>query len=93
MCPAFALHTSEAAVGFLVFFHVIGRNLPQLRMLVPYLCVCLLLLKEMFVQVQALQQRVPGPSLSQGGRHLCSSSGVELGREGLNHLLSILVSF
>lgn len=60
-CPAFAQDTSEVEVGFLVFLHLI-HNLPQLCMhaaifnlLVSYI----LLLKEMFVQVQATQQKSP----------------------------------
>ena len=53
--------------GFLVFLYLV-HNLPQLCMhaviFSPLQFLCILLLKERFVQVQALQQKVPGPSLS-----------------------------
>lgn len=57
-------------LGFLVFLFLV-RNLPQLRthsvISSPLPFLCMLLPQEVFVQVQALQQRVlvPGPSLSQ----------------------------
>ena len=67
--PCFCSSTSEAAVGFLAFLYLMVHNLPQLWVyaiifsLLQFLCI--LLLKEMFVQVQALQSRAPGLSLSQ----------------------------
>ena len=55
--------------GFFGFFVSCIKNLPQLRMhaviFSPLWFLCILLLEETFVQVQALQQRVPGPSLCQ----------------------------
>ena len=64
-CPAFAPSSSEVAVGFLVFLYLVVHNLPQLDMhtviFSPLWFLCILLLEETFVQVQALQQRVPGP--------------------------------
>ena len=64
-CPAFAPGSSEVAVGFLVFLYLVVHYLPQLHMptviFSPLSFLCILLLKETFVQVQALQQRVPGP--------------------------------
>ena len=63
-----APRTSEAVVGFLVFFYLVAHNLPQLLMyavIFSPLYVLILLLEETFVQGQALQQRDPGsgPSL------------------------------
>ena len=57
-------------VGLLVFLYLVVHNLPQLHMhsdtFSPlwFLCIDILLLEEMFVHVQALQQRLLGPSLS-----------------------------
>ena len=66
--PAFTLCSSEVVVEFLVFLYLLAHNLSQLRMyeaIFKHLqFLCILLLWEMFVQVQALQppqQRVPGP--------------------------------
>ena len=63
-CPAFAPSSSEVAVGFLIFLYLVVHNLPQLCMhaaiFSPFQFLCIFLLEEMFVQVQALQQRVPG---------------------------------
>ena len=64
-CPAFAPGSSEVAVGFLVFLYLLVHNLPPLCMhaaiFSPLWFLCILLLEEMFVPVQALQQRGPGP--------------------------------
>ena len=53
---------------FLVFLCLV-HNLPHLHMQAiifsPLQFLCILLLEETFAQVQTLQQRVPGPSLSQ----------------------------
>ena len=63
-CPAFAPSSSEVAVGVLDFLYLV-HNLPQLDMhtviFSPLWFLCILLLDETFVQVQALQPRVPGP--------------------------------
>ena len=68
--PAFAPGTSEVAAGFWSFLYLVN-NLPQLLMQAvvfsPLQFLCSLLLEETFVQVQALQLRVPGLSLSQLG--------------------------
>ena len=53
---------------FLVFLYLVIHNLPQLHMhtviFSPVWFLCILVLKETFAQVQALQQKVPDPSLS-----------------------------
>lgn len=70
--PPFSLVSSEAVVGFfLVFLYVVVHNLPPTTHAHSYFfsllqIPCILLLQEMFVQVQALQlllQIFPGPSL------------------------------
>ena len=54
----------------LVFLYLVVHNLPNCActhmqlFLVSYSFLCVLLISETFVQVQALQQMVPGPSLS-----------------------------
>ena len=57
-------------LGFSLFVSFV-QNLPQLHMLTvifsPLEFLCVLLPKETFVQVQALQQRVPGSSRSHRG--------------------------
>ena len=57
-------------LGFRLFVSFV-QNLPQLRMLTvifsPLEFLCVLLPKETFVQVQALQQRVSGSSWSHRG--------------------------
>ena len=76
-CFCFRLFRS-GSWGFLVFLHLWGffglfvsfiQNLPPTAhhtvIFSPIMFLCILLLEETFVQVQALQQRVPGPSLSQ----------------------------
>ena len=70
--PAFAPSSSEVALGLFWFlFILLSRICPDWActqlFLVPYKFLCILLLEEMFVQVQALQQKVPGPSLSHLG--------------------------
>lgn len=64
--PAFASDSSEVSVGFLV---CVSR--PEFAQLLTHAAgfsslqsLCALLLEETFVQGQALQQRVPGPSLT-----------------------------
>ena len=73
--PCFSPKSSEVAVGFLVFLHFLVHNLPRLCMHVvifsPLYLLCILLLKEMFVQVQTPQQRVPGPSLLRTSPSIC----------------------
>lgn len=61
----FAPDTSEAAFrGVGLFWYLVAHNLPQLRTPVVIFSslsfLCILFLKEMFAQVQTLQQRVPG---------------------------------
>ena len=68
--PTFAPSSSELAVGFFCCCCFVScvQNLPQLCMhaviFSPLQFLSILLLKERCVQVQALQQRVPGPRLS-----------------------------
>ena len=63
-------------LAFLVSLYLIVYNLTQLRMQAVFFCflffnllefLCILLLWEMFAQMQALQLRVPDPSLPQSG--------------------------
>ena len=56
--PALLPALQEWRLGFLVSLYLVVQNLPP-----KFLCI-LELEEETFVQVQALQQRVPGPSLS-----------------------------
>ena len=60
---------SSLEVGFLGLFVSFVHNLPQLHthavIFSPIQFLCVLLLEEMFIQVHALQQSIPGPSLSQ----------------------------
>ena len=64
--PVFAPGSSEVVVGFLVFLYLVVYSLPQLCMRTvifsPLEFLCILTLVEIFVQVQALQQRVLGLS-------------------------------
>ena len=64
-----ALQKWQLGFLFLAFLYLIVRNLPRLGLhaviFPPLQFLYDLLLEETFVQVQALQQRVPGPSLSQ----------------------------
>ena len=74
--PAFASDPSEVAAGFLVSLYHVVCNLPQLHMhaviFSPLQFLCILLLKKTFVQVQTLQQSVPGPrSQPVSGRLAC----------------------
>ena len=68
--PAFVPGCSEVTVRFygLLFFFYLVHNFPQLFrhavIFSPLQFLCILLFMEMFVQMQALQQRVPGSSLS-----------------------------
>ena len=66
--PAFAPSSSKVAFGFFGLLVSFVQNLPQLpRCAVVFSSIeflCTLLLEERCVQVQALQLRVPGPSLS-----------------------------
>ena len=66
---AFVPGSSKVSVGFPGLFVSFAQNLLQLCMhrviFSPMLFLCILLLEERCVQMQALQQRVPGPSLSQ----------------------------
>ena len=66
--PDFSPGSLKVAVGFLVAWYLVGHNLLQLCMhtviFSPSSFLCVLLL-ERVVQVQTLQQRVPGPSLIQ----------------------------
>ena len=49
-------------LGFLVVLYLVVHNLPQFTVIFsPLEFLCILLLQEMFVQVQALQQRSLGP--------------------------------
>ena len=58
--PGFAPHSLEVAFGLLVFLYLVVHNLPQLLLqAVIFYLYCL----RKSVQVQALQQRVPGSSL------------------------------
>ena len=61
--------SSQMAVEFLVFLHLVVHHLPQLCMhavsFSSLYFLCILLLKETFGQVQAFQQKVSGPNLSQ----------------------------
>ena len=67
--PCFFSQHPRRGSWFLAFLYLMAHNLPQLWVyailfsLLQFLCI--LLLKEMFVQVQALQSRAPGLSLSQ----------------------------
>lgn len=65
--PAFASSTSEVAVGFWTLNFVHNLLQPHMCAIIfgPLPFLHILLLQEAFVQVQALQERVPGPSLSQ----------------------------
>ena len=70
--PVLAPGSSEVAVGvFFVSFYLFAHNLPQLCMPMqavifdPLQFLCILFLKDMFVQVHTLPQKVPGPRLSQ----------------------------
>ena len=76
--PVFAPGSSEVAVGYLVSVYLVVQNLPQLHMCTAQLHVrtvifsplkflYILLMEEMFFQVQALQQKVWSLSLSQWG--------------------------
>ena len=71
--PAFAPSSSEVAVGVSVSLYLVVQNLPHLRVhaviFSPLSFLCISLLEEMFVSVQALQQRVPGLSLSRVDTH------------------------
>ena len=67
--PTFALGSSKVAVEFLLLLYLTIHTLPQLNAhsyFQSLLVSLYLLLKETFVQVQALQPRVTGQSLSQG---------------------------
>ena len=80
--PAFAPGSLKVAVGFGFpfsgLFLSFVQNLSQLHMhaviFSPIQFLCILLLQKRRVQVQALKQRIPGPSLSQH-RHMKSVSG------------------
>ena len=70
--PVLAPGSSEVAVGFFfVSLYLFVHNLPQLCMPMqavifdPLQFLCILFLKDMFVQVHTLPQKVPGPRLSQ----------------------------
>ena len=67
--PAFASCSSKVAVRSSGLFVSFVQNLPQLSehsvIFSPLQFLCILLLEDRFVQVQALQEKVPGPSLSQ----------------------------
>ena len=67
--PVFAPGSSEVAVGYLVSLYLVVQNLPQLHMCMaqlhmrtvifsPLKFLYILLMEEMFFQVQALQQKV-----------------------------------
>ena len=64
--PAFASGTSEMAGGFwpVCIFVLFAPAALHAVIFSPLLFLCVRLLQEMFVLGQALQQRVPGPSLS-----------------------------
>ena len=66
----FAPRSSEVVVGFFRSFCIMSIICPNCSsthavIISPLEFLCILLLKEMFVQVQARQQSVPVPSLSQ----------------------------
>ena len=67
--PAFTSCSSKVAVRSSGLFVSFVQNLPQLSkysvIFSPLQFLCILLLEDRFVQVHALQQKVPGPSLSQ----------------------------
>ena len=83
--PSFAPGSLDVTVGFLVFLYLV-HNLPQLHMhIVIYSSLqflYILLLKEMFVQMTELQQRVPGPSLSQKEEGKIEKENMESKRTG-----------
>lgn len=86
--PDFAPHSSEAAVGFdlFFFFNLVVHNLPQLHLcalisLLEFFPV--LLLEERFVQVQVLQPSISGPSPPQKKKVIIS---VKLGMKALEVL-------
>ena len=70
---AFVTRSSEVTTGIFGLFYLIVQNLLQLHMhavIFSFLYfLCILLLEENFVQVQALQQMVPDLSLSQSVLH------------------------
>ena len=79
--PAFAPSSSEMAVGFCWSFCILSIICPNctctqvLFFFSPLEFLCILLLEETFVQVQALQQRRPGPRflpVSPGPFPVCS---------------------
>ena len=75
MCrfSAFAPGTSEVEVAVLVFLYLLAHNLPPTAHVHAYfwslIVSFILLLEETFVQVRALQQRAPSPSLSHERPH------------------------
>ena len=68
--PAFAPCSSEVAVGFFIFLYLVVHNLPQLRRQLlavtfrPFSFFVFCCSEEAFVQVPALQPKVPGPPVS-----------------------------
>ena len=63
--PTFTPQISEVPVGFLVFLYLIVHNLLQLCLqlfLVPHSFICNLLLREIFIQVQAKGPRSQVPA-------------------------------
>ena len=53
-CPGFALSSSEVAVMFLVFLYLVVHNMTQLNtcaVIFSLWLLCILLLKETFIQV------------------------------------------
>lgn len=75
---------------FLVFVYLVVHNLPQLFthtvIFSPLQFLCVLLLEEIFVYLQALKQGVPGPRLSQPW--LKEELGVGSWRDGQKELRS-----
>ena len=69
--PAFAPCPSEVAFEFWSFLYLVVHHVPQLHthtgIFHPLLLLCILLLEEAFIQVQAGSKgsQVPGPHLSQ----------------------------
>ena len=69
LTPCFCSWLFRSGSWVIWSLYLVVHDLPQLRMhtvtFSPLYFLCILLLEETFVLVQALQRRVPGPSLSQ----------------------------
>ena len=76
--PAFAPGSSQVALGIFGLLCLLDPDLDSLRVhavsfsSVQFLCVTALLLEESCVQVQALQQKVPGRACLRRGRADCT---------------------